>query len=359
MFRCSIFEAQMPSNFTSMNVSTQLLFFFSGLGAFNGALLSLYFLFGARPKHLSNIFLGALLSALSIRIGKSVFFFFNPHLAPIYLQIGLSACFFIGPFLFFFVQSKLSDQPIKPYWKIILPVLLVITLIVGIRYPFKTHFELWRPHIIHAIYYFWGICILATAYLMQAIFQKIITRTKLEYREVWVLNVFLGVTAIWVAYFTSSYTSYIMGALSFSFVLYLSILVLIAYRGEKNNADKEKYANKKIEASDAQALQMKIQRLMEEQAVYKDPNLTLPKLAKKLNISPHLLSQLLNDNLNKRFSQFINEYRIDEAKRLLHANHHLKMEAIAEQCGFNSNSTFYTAFKKFTGTTPAKYMSER
>ena len=90
--------------------------------------------------------------------------------------------------------------------------------------------------------------------------------------------------------------------------------------------------------------------------LFKNPNLTLAQLAKEINVRPHLLSQLLNDNLNKSFSQFINEYRIEEAIMLLDRGSHLKMEFIAEKSGFNSNSTFYAAFKKFTGTTPAKYI---
>ena len=80
-------------------------------------------------------------------------------------------------------------------------------------------------------------------------------------------------------------------------------------------------------------------------------------VAKELNIRPHLISQLLNDNLNKNFSSFINEYRINEAKRIMVSEGNLKIEVIAEMCGFNSNSTFYSAFKKFTNTTPSKYLS--
>ena len=64
-----------------MMISRELLFFFSALGAFNGVVIGLYFLLVAKPKTASNYFLGILLLALSIRIGKSVFLYFNDDLA--------------------------------------------------------------------------------------------------------------------------------------------------------------------------------------------------------------------------------------------------------------------------------------
>ena len=210
--------------------------------------------------------------------------------------------------------------------------------------------------------YEWLVFILAAGILLYPIFSKLLTlKTTPDYHEAWTFSVFFGVFAIWMAYYTSHLTSYIVGALSFSFVLYSSIFVLMAYRGKKEitpSTPKTKYANKKIESTEANQLLSKIEKLMREEELFKNPNLNLAKLAKELHISSHLLSQLLNDNLNKSFTQFINEYRIEEAKKMLKTNQNLKIEVIAENCGFNSNSTFYNVFKKFTNTTPAKYLND-
>ena len=84
----------------------------------------------------------------------------------------------------------------------------------------------------------------------------------------------------------------------------------------------------------------------------------LSDVAKKLQISVHQLSQLLNDNAGKSFPLFINEYRIEKAQQMLTASQHLTLESIGYECGFNSKSTFYTSFKKIMGTTPAKYKSQ-
>lgn len=248
----------------------------------------------------------------------------------------------------------------KPYWKYFLSGLLIFVVAGGFLFPYETYPELWNNYyFFKLIYFFWLFSIIASAFLMKGVFMKIITKNvKLDYSEVLSLSVFLGVSIIWLAYYTSNLTSYIVGALSFSFVLYLSILVLFYKRKTHllNTEKKEKYAKNKIANADAKRLLNKIELLMKEQYLYRDSNLNLSKLAKKLNISSHLLSQFLNDNLNKSFSLFVNEYRINEAKRLLKTEHNLKTEVIAENCGFNSTSTFYAAFKKVTNTTPAKYL---
>ena len=127
-----------------MNLDNNLLFFFSALGAFNSLVLSIYFLLFKKVKLSSNYFLGALLAVLSIRVWKSIFFYFNPNLSKIYLQIGLSACFFIGPFLYFFLRTKLSNsKKHTKYFIFQLVILLLLVLLVGILYPYETNPDLW------------------------------------------------------------------------------------------------------------------------------------------------------------------------------------------------------------------------
>ncbi|MFK7937719.1 MAG: helix-turn-helix domain-containing protein [Saprospiraceae bacterium] len=345
-----------------MNIDTQLLFFFSALGAFNGVLLSVYFLFFARPKHLSNYFLGGLLAMLSMRIGKSVIFYFNPALAKIYLQFGLYACFMIGPFFFFFFLSNTHHPPLRLYWKFWLPALFITIASFGYFYPYETNGYIWREFVYRSINYQWLFFIGLSAYTLRPTFKTVFVYKKpLDYATTWMLSVFFGVSLIWLAYFTSRYTSYIVGALSFSFVTYLLVFLLVARRRKKEitpDENKAKYANRKIDLAEAKLLLQKIEKLMSVEELYKNSNLTLSILAKELNVSTHFLSQLLNDNFQKRFTQFINEYRIEEAKQQLRSDTPLKMEALAEHCGFNSTSTFYSAFKKNTKTTPARYMEE-
>lgn len=344
-----------------MNLDNNLLFFFSALGAFNSFVLSIYFLVFKKAKLSSDYFLGALLAVLSIRVWKSIFFYFNPNLSKTYLQIGLSACLFIGPFMYFFLWTKLvNNRKYKKRFNLQLFILFLLVFIIGILYPYETNPDLWGTLFYKVINYLWLFYILISITLIKPIFSKRIRLNKsLDYDEVFTLSVFLGVFLIWLSYFVASYTSYIMGALTFSFSIYLTMLVIFFKR--KKTIDfpdkKEKYANNKIDPKNAGELLLKIDQAVLEKKLYKNPNLTLTILAKEINIRPHLVSQLLNDNLNKNFSSFINEYRINEAKRIMISEGNLKIEVIAEICGFNSNSAFYSAFKKFTNTTPSKFLN--
>ncbi len=96
---------------------------------------------------------------------------------------------------------------------------------------------------------------------------------------------------------------------------------------------------------------------LETQKAFLDPNLSLQTSSEHLNISVGYLSQIINTLGGVNFSEFINVYRINEAKRLLlnrqFANY--TIAAIGLEAGFNSKSAFYTAFKKHTGETPSEY----
>jgi len=100
---------------------------------------------------------------------------------------------------------------------------------------------------------------------------------------------------------------------------------------------------------------------MSKQQMYRNQHLTLDLLASEMNIPSNEISFIINKGLNKNFNEWINQYRVNLVKELLDdaANHHLTIDALAEEAGFNSRSSFYDAFKKVTGTTPTKYRQNR
>ena len=105
----------------------------------------------------------------------------------------------------------------------------------------------------------------------------------------------------------------------------------------------------------------KIERLLEEDKIYLDSNLNEHCFAEALSLQPYLLSKLVNQHLGKSFSELINEYRIEEAKRLLLTDkgHRMTIYAVALDSGFRSESVFYVNFKKMTGMTPSQFKKSR
>lgn len=335
-------------------MTNQLLFFLSALGAFNGFVLSIYFAVNAKKKIFANYYLSLLLLVLSIRIVKSVFFYFNPNLSNIFIQIGLSACVLIGPFLYLYLKPQVENK--KWNWaKHVIPYLVLIT-VLGIFYPYVEHQYFWRCWIVRGIYLQWFIYIILSSRYIYPIIQRILAKERLKKIDFWFLSIYLGVAFIWLAYTLAAYTSYIVGALSFTFILYLIVLLLIFKNGNETAffQEKEKYKNKELDAETQHEIGQKLSIIIEKE-LYLNPDFNLEEAAKELKTTKHLLSQYVNEILGKSFSNLIKEYRIEKAKKLLETEKNFTLESLGYDSGFSSKSTFFTAFKKMTGSTPAEY----
>ncbi len=252
-------------------------------------------------------------------------------------------------------QSSITKE-----WKYHFISLVLIALITGFIYPFKTNVDLWRPYFIRTIYYTWLVYSLLAGFQLMPILRKGFKNTsKLSSIEIWLISIYFGNLTVWFAYNYSRFTSYIVGALTFTFLFYLVILFLFFNKQKRSVIFNKntKYGDKKIDDKIALQLIDKLKILMLEEKIYANANLKSSQVAKKISITTHQFSQLLNDNLKKNFALFINEYRIEAAKELLLKNDNFTLEAVAYECGFNSKSTFYNYFKKIEGKTPAQYRS--
>jgi AraC-like DNA-binding protein len=108
--------------------------------------------------------------------------------------------------------------------------------------------------------------------------------------------------------------------------------------------------------SNSKRLLLKLKELMTTTKPFLKSDFCLPDLADQLKTTVHTLSQVINDGLNQSFFEMTAEYRIEEAK-LLKEKSNIKVEEIAEEVGYNSKSSFNTAFKKLTGQTPSEWRS--
>ena len=120
---------------------------------------------------------------------------------------------------------------------------------------------------------------------------------------------------------------------------------------------KAKYQTSALDAEMSAALRDELIQHMTTERSYLNSKLTLAQLAEQLGISSNYLSQVINEQFEKNFFDYINGQRVEEAKRLLTDNNRSDSNIlkIALDAGFNSKSSFYTAFNKHVGVTPSQY----
>lgn len=106
---------------------------------------------------------------------------------------------------------------------------------------------------------------------------------------------------------------------------------------------------------DLEDLDRALDHLMVQERAYCDEDLTLQKLAALLDVSAHQLSEFLNKKRHRRFNQFLNEYRIAEARQILGNEADRTILDVALAVGFNSRSSFNAEFKRAVGSTPSEY----
>ncbi|GEM_PF-1750641 len=119
-----------------------------------------------------------------------------------------------------------------------------------------------------------------------------------------------------------------------------------------------RYENSGLTRAASISIAKKLVGLMSEEKVYLNSSLKLSDLADKLAIQPHYVSQVINEIEGKNFAEFVNEYRINEAKRLLEQTDQ-KIISVALSSGFNNKASFNHSFKKLTGMSPSSYRQSK
>ena len=149
-----------------------------------------------------------------------------------------------------------------------------------------------------------------------------------------------------------------IGAAFDTFTIYaLNFFILKDGLLQKENRPEKKYQKSALSQTQMESILRKLTTEMQEQQPYLNPKLTLKTLAERIKVSPHHLSQILNEQLHKTYYEWIAEYRVSAAKELLTSQKytHYKLEEIGKLAGFNSRSVFYKAFKKLEGVAPSKF----
>lgn len=342
---------------SELNLGKALLFLFSAVGVLNTFFLTLYFLFFVKNRSLHNRFLAALLFVIGLRETKSLLALFLGSGSELLGFLGQSVDTLIGPFLYLYLSSYVTNSQPKRYQWIAhtLPYLtLMLVAFLFIKNNNQPYFN-YSTEIGGTIYIQWITYIILSIHSIKQVVNKLFTVQKLEKKELWMITLVGSVFIIWLAYVLTHYGKYVLGGVSISVVMYISIILWFYRRKPAFYETQPKYGSKKVPNEEAKRILTKLDAFMNDSKAYIDPAIKLGDTANQLNISSHLLSQVLNDNLQRSFNQYINQFRIQAATEMIKKNHHITLEAIGIDSGFKSKSAFYSAFKNIHGQTPAQF----
>jgi AraC-like DNA-binding protein len=196
---------------------------------------------------------------------------------------------------------------------------------------------------------------------------------------VWLRNLLLGLSCIYLLYLGDQFFPDLLGMNILGDLITVVAVILIYTMGylglrqpaiftrasvsqqtttrESVNQTVEKYHRSGLDKETSLVFLNELASHMETNKPYLEGDLVLPQLAQQLGISANYLSQVINEQLNVNFYDFINGYRVEDAKRLMKnaGQKNTNILKIALDSGFNSRSAFYTAFKKATSMTPTQY----
>ena len=269
---------------------------------------------------------------------------------------GLTYTF--GPLIYFYIRS--SKKEIHWNWLHLMPFFLYAFFFLGIpSYGANTRLLITIQNILqnaHLIIY----TILSVQFVNnnKAYTNGALKQYKWRKKLAWS---FSGYTLSFVSYYVLVWT----GTLKIEYDYMISLastffIYFIGYHGFQKQevfkmVENGRYQKSSLNQSASQSIYRSIIRLIDDEEIYLDSALRLQDLAKKLDLSTHHISQVINDVEGKNFADFINSYRVNKAKEMLSIENDTKIIQVAYACGFNNKNSFHNAFKRITNMSPSEY----
>jgi AraC-like DNA-binding protein len=120
-------------------------------------------------------------------------------------------------------------------------------------------------------------------------------------------------------------------------------------------AAQETYATSTLNNVNCEMALAELEASMQEEELFRRPDLDLPTLAEHVGLSSHQLSELINTRLGKGFSRYVREFRVEAAEDMLREEPSASVLSVGMSVGFTSQSNFYEAFRELTGMTPGQF----
>jgi AraC-like DNA-binding protein len=297
--------------------------------------LSSFFLVVKRKEDAHYLWLGLILLAIGLRVGKSIFFFLLNDMAPIGLAIGFLGLATIGPLTWLMVRKETSFQ-VKNSWHFIISIFGATACFLVSPSPWETYLYQSATGVlfVYLIFSWWNI-------------QKL-EETASKH---WSRKVVIMVTGVWLAlvyqHLADSMMDYAWGAIIAAVFLYWIFI----------QSFKTGIISKGISITLPDQTVAKVKDAFEGKQLFKDQGLNLQQFSTQLDIPSYLITRAVKQLYNRSFPETLNHFRVEEVKQMLldPKKEHLKIESLAYEVGFASPSAFYSAFKKCTGQSPTAY----
>ena len=352
------------------------------IGAAQGVLLSIALILNRRGNAAANRILAVLLTTFSITIffhaAGQLRYQSSPAVGDSW--IGHVVFFLFGPLIFFYAKA-LTARKFRLHFVDsihLLPFILSIIfyLIINvIPYSSGIHYES-KPLLLFIM----PVQMLAYFIVIIKILKNHATGIRRSFSSLekinlrWLQFIVYGQAIIWSAAFFIEIFKHGSYEINYMWLLVSIFMYIIGYFSISQpeifttqmqeeaslQTEKKKYEKSALSAEQGEIILTRLRTLMQSGKPYLDSTLTLPSLAKQLSVSTHHLSQIINERLGRNFFEFVNEYRVEEAKQMLidPKKDHLTIAAIGFESGFNSVSSFNSIFKKIIKTTPSRYRSQ-
>ncbi|WP_436517314.1 helix-turn-helix domain-containing protein [Ekhidna sp. To15] len=295
--------------------------------------LSIFFLSIKRKENSRHLWVGLILLAICLRVGKSIIYFLANDIAPVGLALGFLGLASIGPLIWLFVQADKSFK-IRSAVHFILPVSGALGCYIVSPSRWET------------IMYKGG-----TIVLLLYLIASWVYATKFQKGSSWDRKVLFMTSGVWLAlayqHLSNTMMDYAFGSIIASVFLYW-----IFYQSFKSGGFAKGLT---VKLSDNTL--SKVKEAFENQKVFREQGLNLQQFSSQHGIPSYLVTRSVKQLYNRSFPEALNYFRIEEIKQMLldSKKEHLKIESLAYDVGFTSPSAFYASFKKVTGQTPTEY----
>lgn len=343
-----------------------------------------------RPKQRQSVFLSVLLLLLLIHILGELFIYSGAYVyAPGLAGMQFPLRVLLGPALYFYAYASMSPQKklsIKAYLLALLGPIIVIAGILPFIFispedklamanPLTRDPELFKVALF-ACFFSMAAFVIFTAVYLWATFKlqqqhriQLLERfSSIEKRSMdWFKIILVLWGCVWLL-FTIEYTISFMGLKWFGsgvVIPVLEALVLMTFshkalkqpilaESDKSLTQVKRPRTSHLTQNQMSAITEKLKCSMAEKELFLEEDLSLKRLSEELEVSENNISETLSQHLNTNFFKFINEHRVQKAKLLLKSSDK-NISTIGYESGFNSKSTFNSAFKRSTGMTPSSF----